>query len=208
MSPLLLPSWDRAWQGLHAQGNGYDVRDSILTRYAEPHRRYHTTQHLEECVGIFEGVRDAADHPYEVEIALWFHDAVYELKASDNESRSAKWAEKALLGAAVEPAAAKRVHDLILVTKHTQTPVTKDEQVLIDVDLSILGAAPGRFAEYQVQIRDEYAHVPSFLFRLKRRSILKSFLDRSAIYSTPPLRIELEARARTNLVLAIGGNAA
>ena len=86
-------------------------------------------------------------------------------------------------------------------------PQTRDEQVLVDVDLAILGAAPARFAEYELQIREEYAHVPGFLFRMKRRAILKSFLDRLAIYSTPLLREQLESRARINLATAIAGAA-
>jgi predicted metal-dependent HD superfamily phosphohydrolase len=75
----------------------------------------------------------------------------------------------------------------------------------VDVDLSILGAPPERFAEYEVQIRQEYAHVPGFLFRLKRRAILQSFLDRPALFSTPRLHQRLEARARANLAAAVAG---
>ena len=208
MNALLHLSWDRAWQGLQASGTGHGVRDAVLGRYAEPHRKYHTVQHLEECLRLFERVRGAAHRPAEVEMALWFHDAVYDLKASDNEARSAAWASDELRRAAVPPDAAARVHALILVTRHTSAPRTPDERVLVDVDLSILGAPAERFAQYEQQIREEYAHVPGFLFRIKRRAILKSFLERASIYSTPALHNELEARARKNLSSAIAGDAA
>jgi predicted metal-dependent HD superfamily phosphohydrolase len=201
----LSTSWSRAWQGLGAQGDGHAVRDAVLAAYAEAHRRYHSLQHLQECLDLFESVLEAADHPAEVEMALWFHDAIYALKGSDNEARSADWAREVLIQAGVAAAAADLVRDLILVTRHSGVPRSRDEQVLVDVDLAILGAAPERFAEYQAQIREEYAHVPGFLFRMKRRSILASFVAREAIYSTPVLHQRLEARARANLAKAIAG---
>ena len=200
-------SWSRAWQALQATGSGHTVRDAVLARYAEPHRKYHTPQHLEECLTLFEAVQHAPDRPAEVEMALWFHDAIYELRGTDNETASADWAREELRIASVASEIADRIHALILITKHSGVPQTRDEQVLVDVDLAILGAAPARFAEYELQIREEYSHVPGFLFRMKRRAILKSFLDRLAIYSTPLLREQLEARARSNLARAISGAA-
>jgi predicted metal-dependent HD superfamily phosphohydrolase len=103
---------------------------------------------------------------------------------------------------------ATRVRDLVLVTEHTSVPRTPDEQVLVDIDLSILGASEERFAEYERQIREEYSYVPGPLFRLKRRAVLKSFLDRPTIYSTLVLRTQFEARARDNLARALGANPA
>lgn len=208
MKTVFQSSWDRAWHGLHAQGQGQELRDAILDRYAEPQRKYHTLQHLEECLALFDRVREAAERPAEVEIALWFHDAIYDLKASDNEERSAAWARDELLRGGVQPEVAARIHDLIMATRHTDSPLGGDEKVLIDIDLSILGASAARFAEYERQIRQEYAYVPGFLFRRKRRSILKSFLDRAEIYSTPVLHRELEARARDNISSALSAKPA
>jgi predicted metal-dependent HD superfamily phosphohydrolase len=208
MSTPLLSSWDRAWRGLRAQGTGADVRDAVLAKYAEVHRKYHTLQHLAECLNLFESVRHAPDRPAEVEMALWFHDAIYDLKGSNNEARSADWAEEELLKAGVAAESASRVRELVLVTKHTGVPETCDEKVLVDIDLAILGASKARFTEYERQIREEYSYVPELLFRLKRREILQSFLDRPEIYSTPVLHTQLEAMARANLVAAVASNAA
>lgn len=99
------------------------------------------------------------------------------------------------------------VRDLVLVTRHSGSPVSVDEQVLVDIDLSILGADTPRFDEYERQIRAEYSYVPGFLFRRKRKQILQSFLDRPVIYSTAVLRYRLEARARENLGRAIRSQA-
>lgn len=208
LKPLFQSSWSRAWHGLRAQGDGLALRNAVLAAYAEPHRRYHTAQHLEECLSLFESVRDAPDRPAEVEMALWFHDAVYELQGGENEARSAAWVREELLKAGVALGTAATVHDLVLVTRHTAAPRTRDECVLVDIDLAILGASEPRFVEYERQIREEYAQVPERLFRLKRQEILQSFLDRSKIYSTPSLHQQLEARARTNLTHAVAANAA
>lgn len=213
MNALFERSWRRAWSALVGPGagtsgpdgpDGIALRDELLAGYAEPQRHYHTQQHLEECLALLEQVRDLAEHPEEVEMALWFHDAIYDVKGSGNEERSAEWAHRALVAAGVAPTAAERVRQLVLVTRHDGVPGNVDEQVLVDIDLAILGAERPRFDEYERQIRDEYAFVPGFLFRRKRRQILRTFLDRPVLYSTAMLRERLEARARENLRRAIG----
>lgn len=196
---LFLTSWQRAWSGIGAAGEGDALFAQLMAAYAEPQRHYHTQQHLGECLLAFDDARALAGHPDEVELALWFHDAIYDVKGHHNEQRSADWARDALRDAGVSTDAAQRVHDLIMATRHTAVPSGRDEPLLVDIDLSILGAERARFDEYEQQIRKEYAYVPGFLFRRKRREILKGFLDRSAIYSTPHFHDMLEARARDNL---------
>lgn len=194
-----LTSWQRAWTGIGAVGEGDALLARLMAAYAEPQRHYHTQQHLGECLSAFDAARALAEHPHEVELALWFHDAVYDIKGHDNEQRSADWARTALVDAGVVADIADRVHALVMATQHTAVPSGRDEQLLVDIDLSILGAERARFDEYEQQIRKEYAYVPGFLFRRKRREILKGFLDRPAIYSTPHFHAALEARARDNL---------
>ncbi len=192
-------SWQRAWTGIGAAGEGGALFAQLKAAHAEPQRHYHTLQHLGECLSAFDDARALAEHPHEVELALWFHDAIYDVKGHDNEQRSAGWARDALLAAGVAAEAAQRVHGLVMATRHTAVPVGRDEQVLVDIDLSILAAERTRFDEYEQQIRKEYACVPGFLFRRKRREILRGFLERPAIYSTPHFHEALEARARENL---------
>lgn len=205
MDASLLPSWNRAWHGLKAAGDGRAWFAQLLNCYVEPQRHYHTLQHLQECLAHFEQARTAAAHPHEVEMALWFHDAIYEVRGSDNEQRSADWARDVLQSAGVAAEVAERVHALIMATRHTAVPTGQDEQLLIDIDLSILGAEAERFAEYEDQIRREYAFVPGWLFKRKRRAILASFLDRPRLYSTALFHDALEQRARSNLRQAIAG---
>lgn len=202
MNPLH-HSWQRAWAAIGARTDGQGTYEQLLARYSEPHRHYHTLQHLGECLAMFDLVRGLSEHPDEVELALWFHDAIYDTHRPDNEERSADWARTALQEAGVANDAADRVHALIMATRHTANPVAPDEQLLVDIDLSILAAEQARFDEYEQQIRQEYAFVPRWLFRRKRLAILQGFLDRPSIYSTAHFKQTLEQRARENLKQAI-----
>lgn len=202
--PDLHPSWLRAWRGIGARGDGEDLYRALMARYGEPHRKYHTLQHLQECLAHFDAVQGVLPASAEVAAALWFHDAIYDVKRSDNEARSAGWARQAALQAGVAQPVADRLHALVMATRHAAVPVAGDEQLLVDIDLAILGADPVRFAEYERQIRDEYGHVPGWLFKRKRRAILQAFLDRPRLFSTPHFHQALEEAARRNLRLAVG----
>ena len=201
-------SWRRAWRGVGAGDDGVAVRDAVLAAYAEPHRRYHTLQHLHECIERFGVCIDLAERPGEVEIALWFHDAVYDVTLRDNERRSADWACRAVAASGVAGAVAERIDALVMATCHSTPPTGADAALVVDIDLAILGAEAARFAEYERQIRGEYAGVPDAEFKARRRAVLAGFLARERIYATPRLRTELEQRARANLSLAIAGNVA
>ena len=204
---ILKHSWVRAWKGIGAGGDGEQVRAALVAAYAEPQRRYHTLQHLTECLEWFELVREIPKHAAEVELALWFHDAIYDVKGSDNEMRSADWATVELVNAGAAPEVVGRVSALILATRHTVVPTDLDQQVLVDIDLAILGTPEPRFAEYGQQIRDEYAFVPNGLFKHRRRALFLSFLDRPRIYCTSYFHDRLEERARANLRRVVGKSA-
>lgn len=195
----LQASWQAMWSGLGASGDGRTLADELALRYSEPWRRYHTLEHLGECLGHFAPVQHLARQPAEVAAALWFHDAVYDIGAADNEERSARWALIAMTEYGVDAAVADRVAQLVLVTRHTSLPVQPDEQLLVDIDLSILGAPPARFAAYENQIRAEYAIVEERAFKARRRAVLQSFLARPRIYSTDHFYALLENAARANL---------
>lgn len=177
--------------------------DELISRYSEPHRRYHSVRHLEECFAKLDEVRSLAEHPGEVELALWFHDAIYDTHRQDNEARSADWAKSSLLDAGGSLSSAERIHALVLATRHAAVPQGIDAQVLVDVDLSILGASAERFDEYEQQIREEYRWVPDFVFRGKRKAILEEFLARPAIFNTRYFIKRYEQQARTNLARSL-----
>lgn len=200
---VTLAGWQRVWEELGAQGNQQALFNQLIASYSERHRHYHTLQHLRECLQSLEAARTLAQRPAEVELALWFHDAVYDVHRDDNEERSAEWAAMAVRNAGLQDAVAQRVHALVMATKHKALPAGIDAQVLVDVDLAILGAAEARFDESDMQIRREYAHVPEATFREGRCRVLRSFLERPRLYATEAFHQALEERARRNLARAI-----
>ncbi|MDQ0012260.1 putative metal-dependent HD superfamily phosphohydrolase [Variovorax boronicumulans] len=202
----LLANWTEAWRALGIEAPDLALCAELQRRYGEPQRHYHTMQHLGECLAWFEREKALAEHPGEVAIALWFHDAIYDVHAHDNEARSADWAREALRAAGANEEAAERIHALVMATRHDAVPEGRDAELLIDIDLSILGAEPARFAEYERQVHAEYAFVPDEVRLPRRRAILQRFLDRDAIYATPRMHALLEARARTNLQHSIAAS--
>lgn len=196
---LGLADWNRDWTDLGAASGDTQLHRQVIACWSEDHRRYHTLQHLRECLETFEAVRGHAARPGEVAVALWFHDAFYEPRRGDNEARSADWARACVLKAGCPQATASRVHALVMATCHDVMPEDPDAQLLVDVDLSILGADAERFDESDRQVREEYAHVSDEQYRLGRRAVLNKFLQRPRIYCTAHFHAALETRARENL---------
>lgn len=205
-----IDQWNATWQGLGISCTPalHDNFEDLVARYSEPHRSYHTLRHLDECFAKLAEIRAEADHPAEVEVALWFHDAIYETRSNRNESRSAQLAAETVLNAGGSVDCASRIEALVMATCHAATPTTPDATVLVDVDLSILGESTQRFDEYEVQVREEYAWVPGFVYKRERRKVLEAFVAHPAIFSTPTFRERYEAQARANIARsleALGG---
>lgn len=193
-------SWQRLWGELGAQVVSGGLMNQLVAAYSERHRHYHTLQHLRECLAHFDAAASLARRPAEVELALWFHDAVYDPLRDDNEERSADWARDSVLAAGCTPELAERIALLVTATKtHVARDDDLDAALLLDIDLTILGAAPARFDEYERQVRAEFAHVPQDAFDAGRARILQSFLERPRIYLTGAYRDALETAARDNL---------
>ncbi|WP_295526109.1 N-methyl-D-aspartate receptor NMDAR2C subunit [uncultured Pseudacidovorax sp.] len=201
-------SWRQAWTDVGAQAPA-GLLERLCEAYDEPQRHYHSLQHLDECLVLLGAHRALSERPAEVALGLWFHDAVYDVRANDNEARSADWARDALVASGAPTEAAARVHALVMATRHAQpgaqTPEDPDTRLLLDVDLAILGAPPDRYAEYERQIRAEYAHVPPEVFEPRRRQLMAGFLARAPLYLTAGIHAARETQARRNLAAAVTG---
>lgn len=200
--------WRALWEHCGARGDPLPAHDALVRAYLEPHRAYHNLRHIDDCLRQFEGVRNLAVQPDAVEWALWYHDVVYAPRAKDNEERSAEAARRACDAAGLPSAFADRVADLILATRHDAVPADPDAQLVVDIDLSILGRDDAEFDEYERSVRAEYRWVPDLLFRPGRARILRGFLDRPSIFSTAHFHSRFEEQARRNLrrsLAALGG---
>ena len=181
-----------------------DTFEAVVSAYAQKHRHYHTEAHIDACLAQLDSHRELACAPHEIELALWFHDAVYKTRASDNEEKSAEWACAFLAGHGVAADVRERIRGLILATKHDAPAETADAKLLVDIDLAILGADALTYERFEQDVRQEYRWVPGPMFRRARAKILRSFLARDRIYATGPFHDRLERTARRNLETAIG----
>lgn len=193
-----LARWKQPWAELGLVAR-MELHAELRKRYSEPHRAYHTLHHISECLDLLQQVQGLVQSSASIELAIWFHDAIYDPRKTDNELRSAQWAQRELKRAGAPVALQDQIVSMIMVTCHDGAPQTPDEELVSDIDLSILGAGMKRFDEYERQVRQEYQHVPKQQFRNGRRKILAQFLEREQIYCTEWFRTRREAQARANL---------
>ena len=175
------------------------VRDELLATYADPGRGYHDTRHLAEVLDRLDELAGAGASFDRVAVGLaaWFHDAVYDGRPGAEE-RSAVWAETALAGH--DPELVAEVARLVRLTE-AHRPAADDPNgcALSDADLAILAATPIRYAEYLVDVRREYAHVPDENFRAGRAAILSDLLAKPGLFHTAHAREHWEPVARANV---------
>ncbi|MCH8497833.1 MAG: hypothetical protein LAT63_05120 [Marinobacter sp.] len=175
----------------------------LLTRYQEPHRAYHTLDHITACLAHLDAHWHTLDNPQAAALALWYHDAVYDTRRQDNEARSADLARKELSALGINPHQCEDIHNLIMVTRHPSQPHNADARYLLDIDLAILGASPQAFARYEQQVRQEYHWVPEHLYCEGRGKLLQSLLAAPTPYHTAVFRDSHEVQARANLTQSL-----
>lgn len=211
MSPdeHLRSTWDEVAATVAAASN-LAQRDAagerLLTAYREPHRAYHTTEHIAALLALLTVHGGSARDPDALKLAILYHDVVYDPRRSDNEAVSADLARRGLTALGVDAALVERVVQLVLATQHgAHVPDTMDTDLalLLDLDLSVLAAPTDDYDAYAAAIRCEYAHVPGLLYRPGRRRVLQMFLDADQLYLTPSLKLAWEPPARANLAREI-----
>jgi predicted metal-dependent HD superfamily phosphohydrolase len=205
ISPERLDLMQAAWVRLVAHWSvppaaAYPVFDRLVAAHSEPQRFYHTLEHLTEMFKVAGKLGDAASDPAAVQLAVWFHDAVYDPWATDNEQRSATLAIELLTALGIPDGTLGHVAAMIRATAHAATgEVDADTAVLLDADLAILSAEERRYARYAADVRREYAWVPDDAYRAGRTKVLEGFLNRPRIYRTDRMHTAAEEAARANL---------
>jgi predicted metal-dependent HD superfamily phosphohydrolase len=179
--------------------------EAVIVRYREPHRRYHTVNHVaavRQLVG--ELLREVVvGNPNAVRLASWYHDAVYDARSSTNEAESAELAATELTKLGIEPATIDAVRRLVMATA-VHEPSSADEAVLIDADLAIFAAQPTTYQSYVAGIRFEYLFVTDEDWKKGRARVLERFLERDAIFHTDAMKPH-EPQARANLGAELAG---
>lgn len=192
---------------------GEELKTELSALYRGPGRHYHGLAHIEAMLALAREHRAELADPEAVEAAIWFHDAIYDSRRSDNEARSA-----ALAAERLSPLASReRLANIVAMIEATAThalpdlpddPAKRDTALFLDMDLSILGAPPAAFDSYEKAVRREYAWVDDKAWRSGRAAVLRKFLARPSIFHTDIFRDRYEAQARKNIarsVVALAG---
>lgn len=195
---IFIRSWSRLANFFDFSEDKRKLINQLLQAYEQPQRYYHTLQHLGECLQWLEAVYQDLQNPSTVELALWFHDVIYEPTAKDNEERSADLF-CTLFENHLSPELVQQVCYWILCTKKHQSTTDHDLKILLDIDLAILGASSARFFEYEIQIQHEYSWVDFSTYRSKRAQILNEFYQQTPLYQTHFFQDKLEQQAKQNL---------
>ena len=176
----------------------------IAARYNEPQRAYHTLKHIQQLFEQLDQIKDKLYEPHIIALALYYHDVTYDPRRSDNELKSAEYAVEAL-SHYLSAEQCQHIYALIMMTATHQPHKLADEDkssdaaYLLDMDLSILGAPWSEYQQYAQAVRQEYAHVTKFNYRVGRITVLQKLLTHTTLYLTDYYHSRLEKQARDNI---------
>jgi predicted metal-dependent HD superfamily phosphohydrolase len=175
--------------------------DEVVARHREPHRRYHGVRHVTWVVRHVRelGAEVPTDDLDAIVVAAFFHDAVYDPRAADNEEQSARLAARVLAGLGWDEGRRSRVGELVRATAAHTGAGDADTDVLLDADLAVLGSDPSAYQAYVTGVRAEYAHVDDDAWRRGRGQVLRDLLAREPLYATAPARRRWASRAAANM---------
>ena len=179
-----------------SEGNG--IGHALFERYAESDRYYHTIEHIDYCLEMFDQVKDQCTNPDAVELAIWFHDAIYEFPVDNNERLSAEYFLEVSDGKLPENLR-KVVFDQVIVTDHRSPPADHDQKLLIDIDLSSFGRPWERFLTDGVNVRLEMDYLDDSEFYPRQITFMRQLLNRAHFYATEWFQQNYEQTARENL---------
>lgn len=185
-----------------------EMEADLKAAYQAPGRAYHNWDHITYLLAEFQRLADHWRRPAAVETAIYWHDVIYEPTSTTNEADSAALMERRLQGRA-DPQTLVDARDMVLATASHDIPadmapdLATDSALFLDMDLSILGAAPDRFDAYDAAIREEFTVIPDEVFRPRRAKVLAGFLARGRLFLTDTYHSSHDAQARENLKRAI-----
>ncbi len=189
-----LRRWERDFPGRSALGQ------ELVRRYGSVSRSYHDARHLLEVLDAVDAMTEEAEDVEAVRLAAWFHDAVYDVRAPDNEERSARLAETVLPAYDIDDATVAEVARLVRLTEtHDPHAGDRNGEVLCDADLAILASDKSRYTTYVDGVRAEYRHVDDRTFAIGRAAVLRQLLGLAGLFRTKHGQATWEDRARANV---------
>ncbi len=172
----------------------------LLERWGEQHRKYHSRTHLLAVLEALDTLTEPSAPPATVVLAAWFHDAVYEGVAGQDEEESARLAEDRLALAGLPPADVAEVARLVRLTAtHAPKPGDDAGALLCDADLSVLGGNEDSYARYLAAVREDYAHVSDDDFAKGRAAVVRHLLALDPLFHSQRAQALWHEAAARNL---------
>ena len=202
MNTSEIPSarFEALWLRCMASANAVAAREvnaDLRRRLGAPDRRFHNLNHIRDCLHRFDEVASFLSDPDAVEVALWFHDAVYVPSDADNERYSAELFLAQSNGA--NPVFRRRVCGLILATRHQGQSHSNDRRFIEDIDLAGFGAPWDAFMREGALLREEFAAKTDAQYFAGQACFLERLKERPWFFATDYFRERYEARAQENL---------
>lgn len=209
---MLLDRWLELCKRLGVKrGPGYHAQlyRRLAYYYNQPGRYYHNLDHINNCLTKFDEVKHLLKEPDVVELAIWFHDAIYEVWADDNEGMSAGLANFFIIHLMGLPRKlANKVAYLIERTRYFKDgmwkPGTNDSKYLVDIDLfSGLGGEWHTFHKNWELNNKEFDWKDPNELRRGQLAMFTNFHKRAPLYKTDYFRERYEEQTKSNLERAI-----
>ena len=174
--------------------------NEIKIHYNSKERAYHNLTHIAQSMKEYDNFNIYSP---KIELAIWYHDVIYNPKRNDNEEKSSEFAKNQLTNMNVNHSLINDSIRIINSTKHTYLLSNLDEMIMSDIDLSIFGKDKQRLIQYEEGIRFEYSFVPENVYRIERSKILKRFFEKDRIYYIDFFHNRYEEKAKRNLIYLI-----
>ena len=183
----------------NASDHSAEIHQRLTSAYNEPQRHYHTLDHIGHCLSLFDQCKALLDNPDALELAIWFHDAIFETGKPDNELRSAELYQS--LSADVHPNELRElVGRLIIATLHDGGSLEdKDAGYMVDIDLSSFGLPWEDFLRDTQDLRKECGHLSDEEYYQRQSSFRTGLMARPKFYMTDYFYERYEQQARENL---------
>jgi len=178
------------------------VFDRVRTAWGSERRSYHCVEHLVDCLRELDGAGARVPSADLAELALWYHDVVYEPRAQDNEERSAEMLLHDACALEIPNDSAAVAAEIVRATTHASDPIGSNRfalHLVLDIDLSILGRDVLRFMDYEYGVEEEYSPSSILAFRIGRGRFLASLLAQPRIFHTEYFRARYERSARSQI---------
>lgn len=182
-----------------ARDDSAKIHRMLLDAYREPQRHYHTLAHIEQCLGMFDACKSLANDADALELAVWFHDVIFEPDQAENERRSADLYLELSQGVHDDGLRAL-VERLVMATLHDGSSLQDhDACYMVDIDLSSFGLSWESFLEDSQNLRRESALLSDAEYYRRKKDFQACLLAKERFYLSDYFAERLESQARSNL---------